>query len=87
MEGGPPAPFKKAGRAAGAIELNLLLPPALLHVRLSRLAPYLFSFNFLIGSLSSLAPHKKGFCFRGISSFKHVSDVTISLACRRYLSS
>jgi hypothetical protein len=87
MEGGPPAPFKKAGRAAGAIELNLLLPPALLHVRLSRLAPYLFSFNFLIGSLSSLAPPKEGFCFLGISRFKHVSYVTISLACRRYLSS
>ena len=82
-----PGPFKKAGRAAGAIELNLLAPVALLHMRLRRLAPYLFSFKFLIGSFSSLAPPKEGFCFLGISSLRHVSDVTISLACRRYLSS
>ena len=45
MEGGPPAPFKKAGRAAGAIPLILLASVPCLHVRLSvsRIGPKLLS--------------------------------------------
>ena len=78
----------EAGQAAGAIELGLLSAPlALLHLHLRRLAPHLFSFNSSIGSLSSLAPPKEGFGFLVVASFEHFSDVTISLACRRYLGS
>ena len=50
-----PGPLLKAGRAAGAIELNLFsVPIAWLHSRVSRLAPIfrvMVSFNFLRSSL------------------------------------